>query len=74
MSGGHISPDGFWYDQPQHERVVVMTEAERLRFEGEEQPVEMKTGDSVNIPAHKKHRVELTTPDEPTGWLAFFYE
>ena len=36
--------------------------------------VEMKPGDFVNIPAHKKHRVEWTTPDEPTIWLAVFYE
>ncbi len=32
--------------------------------------VEMKLGDFINIPAHKKHRVEWTTPDEPTIWLA----
>ena len=35
--------------------------------------VEMKPGDFVNIPAHKKHRVEWTTPDEPTIWLAVHY-
>ena len=45
-----------------------------LRFEGDddEQPVEMKPGDFMNIPAHKKHRVEWTTPDDPTIWLAVF--
>ena len=35
---------------------------------------EMKPGDFVNIPAHKRHRVEWTTPDEPTVWLAVHYE
>ena len=30
-------------------------------------------GDFVNIPAHRKHRVEWTTVDEPTIWLAVFY-
>jgi len=25
------------------------------------------------IPAHKKHRVEWTTPDEPTVWLGVRY-
>ncbi len=34
----------------------------------------MKPGDFVNIPAHKKHRVEWTTPDELTIWLAVFYK
>ena len=73
VSHGHTSPEGFWYDQDQHECVVVLKGAARLRFEGDEQPVEMKPGDFMNIPAHKKHRVEWTTPDEPTIWLAVFY-
>jgi len=71
VSNGHASPPGFWYDQEQHEWVVVMKGAARLTFEDE--TVEMKPGDFVNIPAHKKHRVELTTPDEPTIWLALHY-
>ena len=74
VSLGHTSPDGFWFDQDQHEWVIVLKGAARLRFEGEEQPVEMKPGDFVNIPAHKKHRVEWTMPNEPTIWLAVFYE
>ena len=74
VSHGHASPEGFWFDQDQHEWVVVLNGAARLRFEGDEQPVEMKPGDFMNIPAHKQHRVEWTTPDEPTLWLAIFYE
>ena len=74
ISHGHASPDGFWYDQIQNEWVVVLKGAAKLRFEDDEQPVEMKPGDFINIPAHKKHRVEWTTPDEPTIWLAVFYE
>ena len=74
VSHGYASPEGFWYDQDQHEWVVVLKGQARLRFEDDEQSVEMKPGDFVNIPAHKKHRVEWTTPDEPTIWLAVFYE
>ena len=74
VSHGHASPEGFWYDQDQHEWVVLLKGAARLRFENDEQPVEMRTGDFINIPAHKRHRVEWTTPDEPTVWLAVFYE
>jgi len=72
VSHGHSSPEGFWYDQDQHEWVVVLKGSARLRFEDE--IFEMKPGDFVNIPAHKKHRVEWTTPDEPTIWLAVFSE
>jgi cupin 2 domain-containing protein len=71
VSHGHASPEGFWYDQDQHESVMVLKGAARLRFEDE--AVEMKPGDFLNIPAHKKHRVEWTTPDEPTIWLAVHY-
>jgi cupin 2 domain-containing protein len=71
VSHGHASPPGFWYDQPEAEWVMVVTGAARLRFE--DQTVEMRPGDFVNIPAHRRHRVEWTTPDEPTIWLAVFY-
>jgi cupin 2 domain-containing protein len=71
VSHGHASPEGFWYDQDQHEWVVVMKGAARLRFEDE--TVEIKPGDFLNIPAHTKHKVEWTTPDEPTIWLAVHY-
>jgi cupin 2 domain-containing protein len=71
VSHGHASPEGFWYDQDRHEWVVVLTGAATLRFEDE--TVEMRAGDFLNIPAHRKHRVEWTAPDEPTVWLAVFY-
>jgi cupin 2 domain-containing protein len=74
VSHGHASPEGFWYDQDQHEWIVLLKGAARLRIAGEEQPVEMQPGSFVNIPAHARHRVEWTTPDEPTIWLAVHYQ
>jgi cupin 2 domain-containing protein len=71
ISHGHASPADFWYDQPQHEWVIVMKGAARLQFE--DGLVEMKPGDFINIPAFKKHRVDWTTPDEPTVWLGVQY-
>ena len=73
VSHGHASPNGFWYDQARHEFVVLLKGAARLRFESEE-PIELVLGDSLNIPAHRRHRIEWTTPDEPTIWLAVFYD
>ena len=72
VSHGHASPEGFWYDQDQHEWIVVLQGAARLSIEGAAK--ELKPGDFINIPAHQKHRVDWTTPDEPTVWLAVFYE
>ncbi len=71
VSHGHASPEGFWYDQDQHEWVLVLQGAARLSIE--EESKELKPGDYINIPAHIKHRVEWTTPDEPTVWLAVYY-
>ena len=63
ISHGHASPEGFWYDQGQHEWVVVLKVAARFQFE--DGVVEMKPGDFINIPANKKLRGDWTTPDEP---------
>ena len=71
VSHGHASPNGFWYDQDENEWVIVLKGAARLRIG--DQTVELNPGDFVTIPAHKKHRVEWTTPDEPTIWLAVFF-
>lgn len=73
VSRGHASPEGFWYDQPQHEFVVLLSGAARLRFAGEDSGVELKPGDWLTIPAGCRHRVEWTKPDEPTVWLAVHY-
>ena len=71
ISHGHASPADFWYDQPQHEWVIVLKGAARLQFE--DGMVEMNPGDFINIPAFKKHRVDWTTPEEPTVWLGVRY-
>ena len=73
VSYGHASPADFWYDQDCHEWIMVLKGAARLRFQDGPQQVEMRPGDQCNIAAHRKHRVEWTTPHEPTVWLAVHY-
>lgn len=73
VSRGHASPEGFWYDQLQHEFILLLRGAARLRFEDEDSIVELKPGDYLIIPAGCRHRVEWTSPDEPTVWLAVHY-
>lgn len=72
VSFGHSSPTGFWYEQDQHEWVILLKGAARLSMEGS--TIALNPGDFVNIPARLKHRVEWTTPDEPTVWLAVYYD
>jgi cupin 2 domain-containing protein len=72
VSHGHASPPGFWYDQETHEWVMVLQGRAVLEFEDGER-IEMRPGDWVDIPAHRRHRVTWTTPDEPTVWVAVHY-
>jgi cupin 2 domain-containing protein len=73
VSRGHASPPGFWYDQPQGEWVVVVAGAARLRFEDEAVARALCAGDSLEIAAHRRHRVEWTDPAGPTIWIAVHY-
>ncbi len=72
VSTGHMSPIDHWYDQDEDEWVIVLRgEAKLLLAEGHKLD-HLLPGDHLLIPAHQKHRVEWTKPDEPTVWLAVF--
>ena len=73
VSTGQASPPGYWYDQPEDEWVVLLSGSASLEFDGDSDDVPLKPGDYLNIPAHTRHRVAWTNPDEPTVWLAVFY-
>ena len=70
VSRGHASPPGFWYDQATDEWVALLQGRARVCIEGDEKPVVMGPGDYLYLPAHCRHRVEETAPDETTVWLA----
>lgn len=70
ISHGHVSPQGFWYDQSEWEFVAVLQGDAELEFESG--IVEMNPGDWVMIPAHLRHRVKRTSETPPCVWLAFF--
>lgn len=71
LSKGQASPPDFWYDQNKHEWVLVL-QGEAI-LELEDRQVTLKAGDYINLPAHVKHRVAWTTPEQETIWLAIFY-
>lgn len=73
VSRGHSSPKGFWYDQDENEFVLLLKGESEVLFEDDVKPVTLSEGDYINIPAHKKHRVERTIPETDTIWLALFY-
>jgi cupin 2 domain-containing protein len=73
ISRGQATTEGEWYDQDKNEWVLVLKGNAGLLFESNNETVVMKTGDYINIPAHQKHRVEWTEPEEETIWLAIHY-
>ncbi|EGA71403.1 phosphoribosylaminoimidazole carboxylase ATPase subunit [Vibrio sinaloensis DSM 21326] len=72
LSHGQSSPETGWYDQDEHEWVLVLSGFGVLEFE-DGREVRLEAGDYLNIPAHCKHKVQQTSPDEVTVWLAVFY-
>lgn len=72
ISKGHTSPKTGWYDQEQNEWVLILQGEAILSFEHDE-PVRLTEGSYINIPSHKKHRVDWTDPNHETIWLAVHY-
>ena len=70
VSRGQASPPGFWYDQAWAEWVIVLAGSADLKLDGEAAPIRLARGDYLYIPAHCRHRVEWTDPDDATVWLA----
>jgi cupin 2 domain-containing protein len=73
VSTGQASPPGFWYDQAWTEWVLLVSGSAALRFEDESAARRLRPGDYLQIPAHKKHRVEATDAAQPTVWLAVHF-
>jgi len=69
-SFGAASPEGFWYEQDRPEWVLLARGQATLGFEAAE-PMHLKPGDYILIPAHVRHRVEATSGD--TVWLALHF-
>ncbi len=74
VSDGDSSPEGFWYDQNTDEWVILIQGSAGLLFEGSDETVILKPGDYLNIPAHTRHRVEWTDPDQKSVWIAVHYK
>jgi len=73
ISSGQKTPPGEWYDQDRNEWVILLGGNAGLLFEGETEVCVMRPGDYVLIPAHRRHRVEWTDPEQKTIWLTLHY-
>lgn len=71
VSGGQVSPKGFWYDQDEDEWVSVLQGEGRIQYENGDETI-LGKGDWVLLPAGKRHRVSYTSANPPCIWLCVF--
>jgi cupin 2 domain-containing protein len=72
LSQGQTSPAEGWYDQAEHEWVLVLEGSGILQFEDGKE-ITLNKGDFYHIAPHVRHRVGWTDPDRVTVWLAVFF-
>lgn len=73
VSRGHATPEGEWYDQSWDEWVVLLKGLAVLAFDRDKEPVSLKPGDCMFLPAGLRHRVAWTEPDVDSIWLAIHF-
>lgn len=73
ISRGHVTPEGFWYDQSETEWVILLQGTAEIQFEGEAFVRHLRSGDHLVIPPHQRHRVVQTSLTPVAIWLAVFY-
>jgi cupin 2 domain-containing protein len=70
VSKGHMTPTSQWYDQDWDEWVILLQGQATILYEKDMHSFTLTPGDYLLIPAHTRHRVEWTTPERHTIWLA----
>lgn len=70
VSQGQITEKEKWLKKAHDEWVIVLKGAAKLRFRKDNRLIKLKAGGYVLIPANTSHRVEWTSLQEKTIWLA----
>lgn len=70
VSDGHATPPGEWYNQDWDEWVLLVSGGAALMLDDDADPLILKPGDHVMIPAGCRHRVAQTDASQKTVWLA----
>jgi len=73
ISLGQKTPEGRWLKESRDEWVIVLKGNAVLRFQDRKELMKLKAGDYVLIPKNTRHRVEWTSPNRKTVWLALHF-
>lgn len=71
LSAGHTSPETGWYDQDEHEFILLLQGEAIIEFENDVK-ISLKPGDFLNIQPHQLHKVAYTSAEPHCIWLAVF--
>ena len=71
VSGGQVSPKGYWYQQDEDEWVAVLQGEGRIQYENGTETI-LRKGDSLLLKADQRHRVSYTSKDPCCIWLCVF--
>ena len=74
VSDGQLTAEDEWYDEDENEWFILLKGSAGLLLEGDEEPLVLKPGDYLNLPAHRRHKVVWTDANEKTVWLALHYQ
>ncbi len=75
VSKGHVTPEGYWYDQDQDEWVMLVQGEAVLEIETEGVgAVTLNPGDFILLPAHRRHRVIFTSWEPECIWIALHFD
>lgn len=69
VSSGQVTPPDEWYDQAWDEWVMLLQGEAELGWDGGPSQ-RLRAGDSLMIPAGRRHRVTFTSQEPPCIWLA----
>ena len=73
VSTGQVSKEGFYYDQDEHEWILLLEGYAKIGFlDGK--VISLSKGDTLFIPAHVKHNILFTSKNPCCIWLCVFYK
>ncbi|MDD2412572.1 MAG: phosphoribosylaminoimidazole carboxylase [Bacteroidales bacterium] len=68
ISKGNSDDENIWYNQDKDEWVILIQGSASIAFENDE-IVDLKAGEHLFIPHHKKHRVAKTSAQPECIWI-----
>ncbi len=74
VSCAACSQENFWYEQEEHEWILILRGSARLRFKKDNHIVDLNVGDQLHLLPYSSHRVEHTDSGSGTIWLALFWD